>query len=180
MFHLREVSLEGARAPVHPVVSIAGIRLPVQTHPLHTYNMRNTTGVHNAKAEECTTPRIGSRNIKKFGGGGLPRSYRCCNTWLPCNPPTPRGCTLALHTPRKAGLTNGKTQGTKHAIIISVAPWAIKTDRQAHYSKPTTLIIAWQLLSTTEPQLSRIPPPYNRTLFLSHIPNFVQDSSSSH
>ena len=31
------------------------------------------SGVHNAKAEECTTPRIGSRNIKiKIGGGGLP------------------------------------------------------------------------------------------------------------
>ena len=28
-------------------------------------------GVHNAKAEECTTPRIDSRNIEiKIGGGG--------------------------------------------------------------------------------------------------------------
>ena len=38
---------------------------------------RNTdcqSGVHNAKAEECTTPHIGSRNIEiKIGGGGLPR-----------------------------------------------------------------------------------------------------------
>ena len=34
-------------------------------------------GVHNAKAEECTTPRIGSRNIEiKIGGGGLPRSQK--------------------------------------------------------------------------------------------------------
>ena len=47
-------------------------------------------GVHNAKAEECTTPRIGSRNIKikiwwwwwwwggggGGGGGGLPRTQK--------------------------------------------------------------------------------------------------------
>ena len=34
-------------------------------------------GVHNAKAEECTTPRIGSRNIEiKIGGGGLPRNQK--------------------------------------------------------------------------------------------------------
>ena len=34
-------------------------------------------GVHNAKAEECTTPRIGSRNIEiKIGGGGLPRNKK--------------------------------------------------------------------------------------------------------
>ena len=31
-------------------------------------------GVHKAKAEECTTPSIGSRNIEiKIGGGRLPR-----------------------------------------------------------------------------------------------------------
>ena len=36
-------------------------------------------GVHNAKAEECTTPRIGSRNIEiKIGGGGLPRNSNLC------------------------------------------------------------------------------------------------------
>ena len=35
------------------------------------------TGVHNAKAEECTTPCIGSRNIEiKIGGGGLPRNQK--------------------------------------------------------------------------------------------------------
>ena len=35
------------------------------------------TGVHNAKAEECITPRIGSRNIEiKIGGGGLPRNKK--------------------------------------------------------------------------------------------------------
>ena len=35
------------------------------------------TGVHNAKAEECTTPRIGSRNIEiNIGGGGLPRNQK--------------------------------------------------------------------------------------------------------
>ena len=34
-------------------------------------------GVHSAKAEECTTPRIGSRNIKiNIGGGGLPRNQK--------------------------------------------------------------------------------------------------------
>ena len=34
-------------------------------------------GVHNAKAEECTTPRTGSRNIEiKIGGGGLPRNQK--------------------------------------------------------------------------------------------------------
>ena len=34
-------------------------------------------GVHNAKAEECTTPRIGSRNIEiNIGGGGLPRNQK--------------------------------------------------------------------------------------------------------
>ena len=34
-------------------------------------------GVHNAKAEECTIPRIGSRNIEiKIGGGGLPRNQK--------------------------------------------------------------------------------------------------------
>ena len=33
--------------------------------------------VHNAKAEECTTPRIGSRNIEiNIGGGGLPRNQK--------------------------------------------------------------------------------------------------------
>ena len=36
-----------------------------------------TSGVHNAKAEECITPRIGSRNIEiKIGGGGLPRNQK--------------------------------------------------------------------------------------------------------
>ena len=36
-----------------------------------------STGVHNAKAEECITPRIGSRNIEiKIGGGGLPRNQK--------------------------------------------------------------------------------------------------------
>ena len=35
------------------------------------------SGVHNAKAEECTTPRIGSRNIEiKIGVGGLPRNQK--------------------------------------------------------------------------------------------------------
>ena len=35
------------------------------------------SGVHNAKAEECTTPRIGSRNIEiNIGGGGLPRNQK--------------------------------------------------------------------------------------------------------
>ena len=35
------------------------------------------SGVHKAKAEECTTPRIGSRNIEiKIGGGGLPRNQK--------------------------------------------------------------------------------------------------------
>ena len=35
------------------------------------------TGVHDAKAEECTTPCIGGRNIKiKIGGGGLPRNQK--------------------------------------------------------------------------------------------------------
>ena len=34
-------------------------------------------GVHNAKAEECTTPHIGSRNIEiNIGGGGLPRNQK--------------------------------------------------------------------------------------------------------
>ena len=42
-----------------------------------------SAGVHNAKAEECTTPRIGSRNIEiNIGGGGLPigikNSNLCC------------------------------------------------------------------------------------------------------
>ena len=40
-------------------------------------------GVHNAKAEECTTPRIGIVEILKYkleGGGCLEikNSYRCC------------------------------------------------------------------------------------------------------
>ena len=31
----------------------------------------------NRSTEECTTPRIGSRNIKiKIGGGGLPRNQK--------------------------------------------------------------------------------------------------------
>ena len=35
------------------------------------------SGVHNAKAEECTTPRIGGRNIEiNIGGGGLPRNQK--------------------------------------------------------------------------------------------------------
>ena len=38
---------------------------------------RSKSGVHNAKAEECTTPRIGSRNIEiKIGVGGLPRNQK--------------------------------------------------------------------------------------------------------
>ena len=39
------------------------------------------SGGHNAKAEECTIPRIGSRNIKiKIEGAGclVKNSYRCC------------------------------------------------------------------------------------------------------
>ena len=38
---------------------------------------RTLPGVHNAKAEECTTPRIGSRNIEiNIGVGGLPRNQK--------------------------------------------------------------------------------------------------------
>ena len=38
-----------------------------------------SSGVHNAKAEECTTFHSGSRNIQiKIGGCGLPKSYHCC------------------------------------------------------------------------------------------------------
>ena len=37
----------------------------------------NRSGVHNAKAEECTTPHIGSRNIEiNIGGGRLPRNQK--------------------------------------------------------------------------------------------------------
>ena len=43
--------------------------------------LKPKAGVHNAKAEESTTPRIGSRNIEikiggGGGGGGLPRNQK--------------------------------------------------------------------------------------------------------
>ena len=45
--------------------------------PLNLYCAMVTGRSANAKAEECTTPRIGSRNIKiKIGGGGLPRNQK--------------------------------------------------------------------------------------------------------
>ena len=45
---------------------------------VHKINLHGAgAGVHNAKAEECTTPRIGSRNIEiNIGGGGLPRNQK--------------------------------------------------------------------------------------------------------
>ena len=44
-------------------------------------------GVYNAKAEECTTTRIGSRNIKiKIGGNLLPTSYRAVAIAAVCQP----------------------------------------------------------------------------------------------
>ena len=49
----------------------------LKTGTVHVQYLRNylVSGVHNAKAEECTTPRIGSRNIEiNIGGGGLPRN----------------------------------------------------------------------------------------------------------
>ena len=56
-----------------------GIPKIVKLNLLCSYKF-SQPGVHNTKAEECTTPRIGSRNIKiKVGGGGLPRNKK----WLP-------------------------------------------------------------------------------------------------
>ena len=41
------------------------------------------SGVHNAKAEECTTPCIGSNNI---GRGGLPRILTAVAIAAMCQP----------------------------------------------------------------------------------------------
>ena len=50
-------------------------------------------GVQNTKAEECTTPRIGSRNIKiKIEGGGLPRNQTIVAIAAVCQP-----CSLQAH-----------------------------------------------------------------------------------
>ena len=57
-----------------------GLRSPhfvLTEHTLVYLDLCLASEVHNAKAEECTTPRIyiGSRNIEiKIGGGGLPRN----------------------------------------------------------------------------------------------------------
>ena len=57
----------------------AGGRGCIKLQPRISYwkQLWTSAGVHNAKAEECTTPGIGSRNIEiKIGVGGLPRNQK--------------------------------------------------------------------------------------------------------
>ena len=69
------------------------------------------TGVHNAKAEECTTPRIGSRNIKIIiGWGGLPRNQKIIVTAVAiaavCQP-----SSLQAHRSKKCWYSSGMAAG---------------------------------------------------------------------